>query len=59
MKLDRGDAIGSAVALLGVCIIMFWPRHDEEHGLLPGNASAALGEAFNSTAPVASAVPVI
>jgi len=26
MKLDMGDLIGSLVALVGVIIIMFWPR---------------------------------
>mmetsp|Transcript_21869 Transcript_21869/g.65557 ORF Transcript_21869/g.65557 Transcript_21869/m.65557 type:complete len:180 (+) Transcript_21869:208-747(+) len=26
MAVDRGDLIGSAVALLGVCIVLFWPR---------------------------------
>jgi small multidrug resistance family-3 protein len=25
-KPDLGDAIGGAVALAGVCLIMFWPR---------------------------------
>ena len=26
MKPDLGDAIGSAVAVAGVCIALFWPR---------------------------------
>ena len=26
MALDRGDVIGSAVALIGVAIVLLWPR---------------------------------
>ena len=26
MVLDRGDVIGSAVALIGVAIVLLWPR---------------------------------
>ena len=29
MKLDKGDLIGSIVALVGVLIVMLWPRQSE------------------------------
>lgn len=30
MKLDKGDVLGSLLCLMGVAIILFWPRDDGE-----------------------------
>ena len=47
MKVDLGDLIGSIVALVGVGIIMFWPRttQDEAAGTTAVNASTPIGSA--------------
>ena len=30
MTLDRGDLVGSAIAMVGVCVILFWRPGDDD-----------------------------
>lgn len=46
MHADRGDVIGSMVTVVGVCIILFWPRVEEGEDV--SNASNASVEFINS-----------
>lgn len=47
---DRGDVIGSSVTLIGVCIILFWPREKDDEGTdSVSDGSSSSVEDYDST----------